>query len=343
MKEAIPEVHLLNPLWDAAGGSEWRTIELFRELQSSCKVTLWSENKPDPQFIHSFPIKRVSLLRREFPRRGVLVVVGVYFGIGLWVRWTDFDRIIVIYNTFLDRNLRWKLARLSLRKPEVEILYASKLLQQSTGLPGVVQDSLIDLNRFSPANGSAKAPSGSRFTVGRLSRDVLEKHNQRDPDLYRRLVDSGCAVSIMGGTCLKPRLADSPHIKLIPARTMEAGLFLRGLDCFFFRTSEESLEASGRAVSEAMACGLPVVCHSRGGYREVIDHGRNGFLFDTDEEAFQIITMLKNDAELRNTIGRAARDSMESRYSPEARKRVMEYYLDAVPFLKRDPGESSRR
>jgi glycosyltransferase involved in cell wall biosynthesis len=331
MKEAMPEIHLLNPLWDAAGGSEWRTIELFRELQSSCNVTLWSEQEPDPQFSQSFPIKRISLLRRQFPRTGVLVVVGVYFGIGLWIRRTDFQRIIVIYNTFLDRNLRWKVARLSRRKLEVEILYASKLLQQSTGFPGIVQESLIDLDRFSPANELNKVPSGSRFKVGRLSRDVLEKHNQRDPDLYRRLVDSGCAVSIMGGTCLKPRLPDSPHVNLMPACVMEAGLFLRGLDCFLFRTSEESLEASGRVVSEAMACGLPVVCHSRGGYRDLIDHGQNGFLFDSDEEAFQIITMLKGDEELRKKIGRASRASMESRYSPEARKRVVEYYLDAVP------------
>jgi glycosyltransferase involved in cell wall biosynthesis len=194
-----------------------------------------------------------------------------------------------------------------------------------------VQESLIDLDRFSPANGLAKASSGSRFKVGRLSRDILQKHNQRDPDLYRRLVDSGCSLSIMGGTCLKPRLPDSPHINLMPACAMEAGLFLRGLDCFFFRTSEENLEASGRAVAEAMACGLPVVCHSRGGYRELIDHGQNGFLFDTDEEAFQIITMLQNDEELRKKIGTASRVSMESRNSPEARKRIVEYYLDAVP------------
>jgi hypothetical protein len=41
----------------------------------------------------------------------------------------------------------------------------------------------------------------------------------------------------------------------------------------------------GRVVTEAMACGLPVVCHESGGYAEIIEHGRNGFLFDTQQEA----------------------------------------------------------
>jgi glycosyltransferase involved in cell wall biosynthesis len=72
---------------------------------------------------------------------------------------------------------------------------------------------------------------------------------------------------------------------------------------------------------------LPVVCHSSGGYREYIEHGKNGFLFDGDEEAFQIILRLKQDVALRRAIGSAARRSMEQIFSPGARQTIVAYYL----------------
>jgi len=52
-----------------------------------------------------------------------------------------------------------------------------------------------------------------------------------------------------------------------------------------------------------MACGLPVVCHNRGGYVDIIDLGFNGFLFDTQQEALDILLRLKEDQALRESIG----------------------------------------
>jgi glycosyltransferase involved in cell wall biosynthesis len=69
--------------------------------------------------------------------------------------------------------------------------------------------------------------------------------------------------------------------------SQEAHLFLQGLDCFFYRPSEQWPERWGRAVTEAMACGLLVVYHNRGGYVEIIEHDQNDFLFDTQQEALK--------------------------------------------------------
>jgi glycosyltransferase involved in cell wall biosynthesis len=329
MDEQTAEIHLVNPLWDAAGGSEWRTIELFRELQDQCNVTLWSEHAVDPQFAADYPIRRISSFRSQCPRTGTLVVVGVYFKIGRWYRRTDFHRVILIYNTFLRKQLQKRIKQLSLGgKHNIELVYASQWLQGATGLPGLTQPSLIDLNRFTPQDGIPDGREISRFVVGRLSRDVPEKHHGRDPDLYRRLVSAGCEVRIMGGTCLRSQLKRAREIDLLPPQSMDAGLFLRNLDCFYYRTSDRLLEGAGRVIAEAMACGLPVVCHQMGGYRELIEHGRTGFLFDTDEEAFQTIVRLKHDRDLRRTVGHAARRSMESLYSPSARREIASYYMN---------------
>ncbi|MBZ5535422.1 MAG: glycosyltransferase family 4 protein [Acidobacteriia bacterium] len=324
-----PEIHLLNPLWDAAGGSEWRTIELFRELRERCNVTLWSEHAIDPQFAAEYPIRRISTFRSQFPQTGTLVVVGVYFKIGRWYRRTNFHRVIVVYNTFLRKQLQKKIKQLSMDgKHNVELVYASKWLQGATGLPGLTQQSLIDLSRFTPMERTLAGQRLGRFIVGRLSRDVPEKHHGRDPELYRSLVSAGCEVKVMGGTCLRPHLKKASNIELLPAQSMDASHFLRNLDCFYYRTSDRLLEGAGRVVAEAMACGLPVVCHRLGGYREMIEHERTGFLFDTDEEAFQTIVRLKQDQNLRETVGQAARRSMESLYSLSERQKIINYYIN---------------
>jgi glycosyltransferase involved in cell wall biosynthesis len=142
------------------------------------------------------------------------------------------------------------------------------------------------------------------------------------------LVDHGCRVRIMGPSPhLEAKLRGLQSIELLPAYAQEAHLFLQGLDCFFYRTSEEFLEPSGRVLTEAMACGLPVVCHNRGGYAEWIDNGRNGFLFDTQQEGLQILLRLKEDRALRERVGEEARRSAEELFSAAVRSEIVEFYL----------------
>jgi glycosyltransferase involved in cell wall biosynthesis len=209
---------------------------------------------------------------------------------------------------------------------EVEVMYASELTKRLAGnYPGYVQASLIDLDRFVPAP-SEKQPSA--FTVGRLSRADPLKHHPDDAALYRRLVEEGCRIRIMGPLpSLDAELGGMELVTLLPMFAQEAHLFLQGLDCFFYRTSEEYLEASGRVVTEAMACGLPVVCHKSGGYAEWIDDGRNGFLFETQQEALKILLLLKGDPALRGRVGKAARRTAEELFSDAVRSEIVEFYL----------------
>lgn len=78
---------------------------------------------------------------------------------------------------------------------------------------------------------------------------------------------------------------------------------------------------------EAMATGLPVVAHKNGGYAEWIVHGKNGFLFETEEEAFNIILFLKNNPNVRQKIGSAARKTAEDVYSQKNLDEIIHFYL----------------
>jgi glycosyltransferase involved in cell wall biosynthesis len=288
---------------------------------------LWSEREPDPAFSERYPVRRIVPERFEFPKTGTFVFVGVFFPVGPWVRYTNPRRIILVYNTWHPEELRRKIQQLSTGgRREVEVVYASELMKRNAGnYSGYVEPSPIDIDKFVPA--PTKEPSDA-FTVGRLSRPVSHKHHPDDPALYRWLVEEGCRVRIMGPSpSLKEELGGMEAVELLPMGAEEAPLFLQGLDCFFYRTSEEWLEPWGRIVPEAMACGLPVVCHNRGGYAEIIDHGRNGFLFESQQEALEILLRLKEDRALRERVGREARLTAEELFSGARRSELVEFYL----------------
>jgi glycosyltransferase involved in cell wall biosynthesis len=330
--ETSSEIHLINPLSNPAGGTDWRTVSLFDELKRvGGKVGLWSEYTSDPVFAERYPVRRIVPERFEFPKTGTFVFVGVFFPVGPWIRYTDPRRVILIYNTWHPGELRRKLRQLSNGgRRKVEVVYASELTKRTAGdYPGFVEPSLIDVDRFVPApSKESSGPTSTGFTLGRLSRANPKKHHPDDAALYRRLVEEGCRVRIMGPSpSLEAELGGMESVALLPMGAQEAHLFLQGLDCFFYRTSEEYLEPWGRVAIEAMACGLPVVCHESGGYAEIIEHGRNGFLFATQQEALQILLGLKEDPALRERVGKAARRTAEELFSGARRSELVEFYL----------------
>ena len=329
MLGSTKQVHLINPLWNPVGGSEWRTLTLFDELRDSCSVTLWSEHEPDPEITQRYPVKRIDPEHSRFPKSGTFVFVGIYFPVGEWLNHAHPRRTILVLNTLNQARFAKRRRQLSVKgSRDVEVVYASELVRRLANYPGSVEVSPIDINRFVP---SANKPSDSKadgFTIGRLSRAAREKHHPADPALYRMLVKHGFRIKIMGATpSLISKLGHSKSVTLLPPDTYEPHVFLQSLDCFFYRTSIEWLEPWGRVITEAMACGLPVVCHNRGGYVDLIDHGRNGFLFDTQQEALDILLRLKKDLALRESIGRAARKSSEELFSPARRRETVQFYL----------------
>jgi glycosyltransferase involved in cell wall biosynthesis len=318
-----PKIHLINPMFSAAGGSELRTVGLFHELSPHADVTIWSTEPADPALSVSVPIRLIN--RDEHPVGGTIVIIGVWYGVGEWIRRADPRRIVLVYNTDQPYDFAVTYRRLNqFGFYNVEVVFASQVLKDTIeGMDGEVHPSPIDTRRFSPV----EREPGRPFTVGRLSRDVPEKHHPEDPALYRRLTGEGFRVRLMGASCLAPSLVGVSGVEVVPALGEDAADFLRSLDCFYYRTHEAWVEAWGRVVAEAMACGLPVVAHASGGYRDIVEQGVNGFLFETKDEAERHIRHLAADRELRARIGQAARQTIERLYGPAEHQKVLEFYL----------------
>jgi glycosyltransferase involved in cell wall biosynthesis len=321
--ERAKRIHIVNPMADPTGGSEWRAASLYRELSGVAATTLW-RRKEGSSGPFGIPSRAMSLPRGQFPRAGTIVFVGVYFGMGSWIWLARPRRVVLVYNTPDRERLDWSVRRI--RRTcglEPEIVFCSQSLADSVPHAGVVEPSIVDVDRFAPV----ERDDGRRFTVGRLSRATADKHHPRDLGFYHRLIDAGVEVDVLGATEEMREAGERAGLHLRAAGSVPAEQHLGGLDCFFYRTSPGWSEPWGRVVIEAMASGLPVLIERRTGASSAIDDGRNGFIYDGEDEAFEIIMRLREDRALRQSAGEAARETAVQIMSVEARRAIHDFYL----------------
>ncbi len=331
-------LHLLGHFNAAFTGAEAELLEIRRLLSGRRPVKVWSDVAPHPRYAGK-GIATIQPFSHQFPKDGVLLLAGVHVRLPVWLKYARFERVVLFYNLSSHLALfNWIEHVRMATGLEPELVFVSGLLQQSVGLPGRMARSLIDLQPFleagrerlanddDPMEAASQAGSPRPFTVGRLSRDALDKHNPEDPMLYRMLASRGIRVRIMGGTCLAPALEGVEGVELLPAGAESATDFCRSLDLFLYRTGV-STEAYGRVIVEAMAAGLPVVAYRRGGYVEIVEDGVNGFLFLSQEEAYDLVMALKVSPERRHAAGLAARRSAIEIHGPEAIGKDLDFYL----------------
>ncbi|AYQ30609.1 MULTISPECIES: glycosyltransferase [unclassified Polaromonas] len=325
-------LHLLGRFSQAYTGAERELLDIRRLLQGRRPVKLWSDVPLHPSYAGQ-DIAVIQPFAQQFPRGGALLIAGVHMRPGLWLKYAKFEQIILFYN--LANHAQLFAAMESLRDStglDPELVFVSKLLQLSVGLPGRISRSLMDVQPFLAVAGErfaqASTPGAADrpFTVGRVSRDAPDKHHPEDPALYRMLASRGLRVRIMGGTCMAQALAGVEGVELLPAGAESTPDFYRSLDAFFYRTGA-STEAYGRVVVEAMAAGLPVVAHVRGGYAEVMEDGVSGRLIQSQEEAYDAVMQLAADPALCRSMGEAGRLQAIAVHGPEATQREMVYYL----------------
>jgi len=92
-------------------------------------------------------------------------------------------------------------------------------------------------------------------------------------------------------------------------------------------------EGFGLTVAEAMWKGTPVIGGNVGGIRHQIKDGDNGFLVCSIEEAAERIIQLVKDRQLREEMGRNARETVRHQF---LMTRYLEQYLDLLSSVETD-------
>lgn len=326
MTVATSPLHLLGNFDQLYTGAERELPDLADCLAGRREVQIWSGVPPHAEYARR-GVKHLRAAEGEFPRGGMLLLGGVHVPLDWWLKEAGLERVAVRFNLPRVQRLLGMIALLrSATGLEPEVLYASTPLMQAAGWPGIVEPSLIRLDEFLAV---PERVAGRPFTVGRASRDVLEKHHPDDPMLYRMLASRGVRVRLMGGTCLADKLSGYPGIELFETGKESMPAFYASLDALVYRTGD-FYEPYGRVVFEAMASALPVVVARRGGYTEFIADGESGFVTEGQEQAYDRLMQLAGDVALRKKIARAGRARAIDLHGAGAIEALARFYLESA-------------
>ena len=324
-----PEIHIVANL-GKLGGSEHQALGLFEQLSRLVRACIWSTVPPLQGFADHFPVETIDAASGRHPGSGHVVFIGTYFEYGSWLEQCQAQRITLCYNIDIPASLIERLVELEDVPTafSLDFSFPSKHFRDSVGVAGCVEYAPVDVSRFRPSR--PKSFHSGPIVIGRHSRDDRLKFHPNDPAFFRQLAGLGHQVMITGGTCLKEpleRKGSEVNIALLPETQSGIVEFLDGLDCFIYRIHPHLYETGGTVIMEAMAMGLPVVLFGeRVGIAELVEHGRNGFIVETEEEALACIGQLADEPGLRRTIGRAARATIVKLMEAQTGA-VLDFYL----------------
>ncbi|MBR2513553.1 MAG: glycosyltransferase family 4 protein [Halomonas sp.] len=324
----MKKIHIFNSFKTEHGGSEQEALHLAKMLSKHVEVKLWaSTSRACPELMGKYDIQKISFLTKGgCPKGGTYIFVGCHWRNKLWPYLIPRpERLINIYNTFHPKHVKLTSHHPKLlRWPDVEYVVVSDYQKNAENIDAKVFPSPIDISKFFQCK-KRDLDDKKMIVVGRMSRDDPGKHNISDIDIYKFLANSNVKIILQGASCLKSELSNTENIEILNTGTLEANDFYHYLDIFYYRTGEH-IETFGRVVFEAMAAGLPIVVERKGGYVDWIEHGKNGFLFDTTEEAKKLLEMLVNDQHLRDFIGRNAVKTTQYMYGEENMLKQLEFY-----------------
>ncbi len=170
----------------------------------------------------------------------------------------------------------------------------------------------IDTDKYYPV---ARSPSGkivigwigSATTLDFLNpmRNIFSRLSKQFTGIRFKVVGGEFSINGLSGVISKPWTLEE---EIEDLRTFDIGIM----------PMPDNDWTNGKCGFKAilyMSMGIPCVCSPVGMNKEIITDGFNGFLANSEEEWIEKLSRLINDPELRKSLGRAGRKTVEEKYS----------------------------
>lgn len=308
------DVHLIGRVRAGDHDDGW-LLRRLADLLGPEGAVVWAVDGDGSDRVGAHRTRRVDGGTGAVPRGGIHVYAGVDFDCAGWIERADAERVIVFCQSaaptrYLDQ-LR-SLARDGARA--LELVFVSRAMANRFGPGHAVLPPLLDVATFEPA--STREPivydewlieAPVPWPVGIVGQNMRSPCEPTDGDLVRTLGGIAGHLHIYDPGGFRYLLGGSATTRFFERRSAGLEAFLAGLRCYVHRTAVWWQETAGRELYGAMALGLPVLCPRDSIHAERIEHGVDGFLYQSDDEAARYVSDLRRAPAMAAAVGRAAR------------------------------------
>ncbi len=330
MKAAI-----YNPYLDTLGGGERYTMAVAQVLlKSGHDVHIeWKDKSIQKKLEERFGIKLQGVSFVDDIKRGSNYDLCFWVSDGsipLLSARTNFIHFQIPFKFHERGNLITRMKLLRIKKIICNSYFTKKFIDKSFGINSVVLYPPADIKSFKP-----KKKLNQIIYVGRFSKLTQSKRQDVLIESFKKVYDQGhreykliLAGGIEVGTGdfiyqLEKTLEGYP-IKIIKSPSFKEIMKLVGESKIFWSAAgygvdedkhPSKVEHFGISVVEAMSAKCVPVIYKAGGYKEIIENSKNGFLWnDTAEFINKTINLIEDKRELAEVATKASLDSQKYSY-----------------------------
>lgn len=224
------------------------------------------------------------------------------------------------------------------------LAYANREIARAVGLPGPIQQAVVDTDRFQPGTKSVylRRRFGlpeEMFLVGTIGKMARGRGHMAALDVIARLPKSFAAAHVGHGE-LTPVLKERAAALGLAERNFWLGYqeeqlpeIYRCFDAFLFMASGS--EQGHRAVLEAMASGLPVVALDVPGIADLVNEGKEGFVARSVKDLAERLARLLYSPQLCAAMGSRARERSLNFTGEKFSARARDFYDEVMQAASR--------